>query len=167
MSKQQISFVLNGRSVEVAVEPFEMLLDVLRDHFQLSGTKKGCGQGECGACTIIMDGDAVNSCMIPAGKADGCSVTTIEGLSDGQELHPIQQAFIDAGAVQCGFCTPGMILSAKALLDRNENPSREEIRTALAGNICRCTGYVKIEQAVEMAAKAMALLKRGGRPDES
>lgn len=167
MSKQQISFVLNGRPVEVAVEPFEMLLDVLRDHLQLSGTKKGCGQGECGACTVIMDGDAVNSCMIPAGKADGCSVTTIEGLSDGQELHPIQQAFIDAGAVQCGFCTPGMILSAKALLDRNENPSREEIHTALAGNICRCTGYVKIEQAVEMAAKAMALLKRGGRPDES
>lgn len=167
MSKQQISFVLNGRPVELAVEPFEMLLDVLRDQLQLSGTKKGCGQGECGACTVIMDGDAVNSCMIPVGRADGCSITTIEGLSNGKDLHPIQQAFIDAGAVQCGFCTPGMILSAKALLDRNENPSREEIHTALAGNICRCTGYVKIEQAVEMAAKAMALLKRGGRPDES
>lgn len=167
MSKQQISFVLNGRPVELAVEPFEMLLDVLRDQLQLSGTKKGCGQGECGACTVIMDGDAVNSCMIPVGRADGCSITTIEGLSNGKDLHPIQQAFIDAGAVQCGFCTPGMILSAKALLDRNENPSREEIHTALAGNICRCTGYVKIEQAVEMAAKVMALLKRGGRPDES
>ncbi len=157
MDNQLIHFTLNGKETAVAVEPFEMLADTLRDRLNLTGTKKGCGQGECGACTVIMDGDAVNSCMVPSVKAEGTSVITIEGLEENGKLHPIQQAFVDAGAVQCGFCTPGMVLSAKALLDRKPDPTREEIRTALAGNICRCTGYVKIEEAVELAAKAIRL----------
>lgn len=160
-----LTFILNQRPVTVEIEPFEMLADVLRDRLGLTGTKKGCGQGECGACTVIVDKKAVNSCMVPAARVEGCSVTTIEGLGKPGKPHPIQQAFIDAGAIQCGFCTPGMILSTKALLDVNPSPTREEIRTALAGNICRCTGYVKIEQAVELAARALALVK-GGEADE-
>lgn len=162
--KQLLEFTVNGREVSLAVSPLEMLADVLREQLQLLGTKKGCGQGECGACTVIMDGMAVNSCMIPAMRAAKASVVTIEGLEEAGRLHPIQQAFIDAGAVQCGFCTPGMILSTKALLDKNANPSKEEIRTALAGNICRCTGYVKIEEAVELAAEA---IRRAGSEKSS
>lgn len=160
-----LNFILNERPTAVEIEPFELLADVLRDRLGLTGTKKGCGQGECGACTVIVDGKAVNSCMLPAARMEGRSVTTIEGLGKPGKPHPIQQAFIDAGAIQCGFCTPGMILSTKALLDANPYPSREEIRTALAGNICRCTGYVKIEQAVELAARALMLV-RGGEADE-
>lgn len=172
MDNQIVQFTLNGRPVSVAVEPFEMLADTLRSRLNLPGTKKGCGQGECGACTVIVDGAAVNSCMVPTVKAEGSRVTTIEGLEESGKLHPIQQAFIDAGAVQCGFCTPGMILSAKALLDKSPDPTKEEIRTALAGNICRCTGYVKIEQAVEMAARAIGLgtlngTLKGGMADET
>lgn len=155
MDNQLVHFTLNGKEISVAVEPFEMLADTLRCRLNLTGTKKGCGQGECGACTVILDGDAVNSCMVPTIKADGCRVVTIEGLEENGKLHPIQQAFVDAGAVQCGFCTPGMILSTKALLDKKPDPTKEEIRIALAGNICRCTGYVKIEQAVELAANAI------------
>lgn len=173
MDNQLIQFTLNGKTVSVAVEPFEMLADTLRSSLNLPGTKKGCGQGECGACTVIMDGEAVNSCMIPSVKAGGTCVITIEGLEENGKLHPIQQAFVDAGAVQCGFCTPGMILSTKALLDKRPDPTKEEIRSALAGNICRCTGYVKIEQAVELAANAIRLrneagqLTGGGMADET
>ena len=157
MDNQSVHFTLNGKKISVSVEPFEMLADTLRDRLNLTGTKKGCGQGECGACTVIMDGAAVNSCMVPSAKAEGSCVVTIEGLGENGKIHPIQQAFVDAGAVQCGFCTPGMILSTKALLDEKPNPTKEEIRTALAGNICRCTGYVKIEEAVELAAAAIRL----------
>ena len=157
MDNQSVHFTLNGKEISVSVEPFEMLADTLRDRLNLTGTKKGCGQGECGACTVIMDGAAVNSCMVPSAKAEGSCVVTIEGLGENGKIHPIQQAFVDAGAVQCGFCTPGMILSTKALLDEKPNPTKEEIRTALAGNICRCTGYVKIEEAVELAAAAIRL----------
>lgn len=158
----RLAFTLNGRPVAVEIAPMETLLDVLRDRLGLTGTKKGCGKGECGACTVILDGKAVNSCLVPAARVEGRSVLTIEGLASNGRLHPIQQAFIDAGAVQCGFCTPGMIMSAKALLDANPHPTKEEIREALAGNICRCTGYVKIEQAVELAARALSLVQAGG-----
>lgn len=162
----KLSFLLNDAPVSLEIAPMDLLADVLRDRLGLTGTKKGCGQGECGACTVIIDRKAVNSCMIPAARVEGCHVTTIEGLKQGNNPHPIQQAFIDAGAIQCGFCTPGMILSTKALLDENPHPNKEEIRTALAGNICRCTGYKKIEQAVELAARALSLME-GGAPDEN
>lgn len=132
-----------------------MLLDLLREELHLTGVKKGCGKGECGACTVIMDGKAVNSCMVPAAKAEGCSIETIEGLSKDGILHPLQRAFVDCGAIQCGFCTPGMILSAKALLDRTLTPTEEELREAISGNICRCTGYVKIREAILEAARQM------------
>jgi carbon-monoxide dehydrogenase small subunit len=147
---QKISFTLNGHPVETLVEPHWTLLDLLRDHLELTGTKEGCGQGECGACTVLLDGQAVNACLFPVLEAEGREVTTIEGLAapDGS-LHPLQEAFINYGAVQCGFCTPGMILSAKALLDENPHPAEDDIRTALAGNFCRCTGYAQIIQAVQ------------------
>ena len=161
----KLSFILNEVPVSVEIEPLDLLADVLRDRLGLTGTKKGCGQGECGACTVILDGKAVNSCMVPAARVEGRRVVTIEGLETGGKPHPIQQAFIDAGAIQCGFCTPGLILSAKALLVEKSHPTRAEIRTALAGNICRCTGYVKIEQAVELAARALSLIE-GGETDE-
>jgi aerobic carbon-monoxide dehydrogenase small subunit len=147
---QKMVFKLNGHSVETLVEPHWTLLDLLRDHLELTGTKEGCGQGECGACTVLLDGLAVNACLFPVLEAEGREVTTIEGLAgpDGS-LHPLQEAFINYGAVQCGFCTPGMILSAKALLDENPHPAEDDIRTALAGNFCRCTGYAQIIQAVQ------------------
>ncbi|MBQ7092061.1 MAG: (2Fe-2S)-binding protein [Clostridia bacterium] len=151
-----ITFILNGKSVSTSAVPDMMLADFLREKMFLTGTKKGCGKGECGACTVLFNGNAVNSCMIPLGKADGANILTIEGLSQNGELHPIQQAFVDAGAVQCGFCTPGMIMSTKALLDSNKHPSRDEITEALGGNICRCTGYIKIIEAVEAAAAMIA-----------
>lgn len=153
MSTRILSFTLNGELTEVAVAPSDMLVDVLRDKLNLIGSKKGCGQGECGACTVIMNGEAVTSCIVPALKAQGAVVETIEGIGSPDHLHPLQESFMDLGAIQCGFCTPGMIMSSKALLDKNEQPTREEIREAISGNICRCTGYVKIEKAVTVAAK--------------
>jgi carbon-monoxide dehydrogenase small subunit len=147
---QKILFNLNGHPLETLVEHHWTLLELLRDQLELTGTKEGCGQGECGACTVLLDGLAVNACLFPVLEAEGREVTTIEGLAgpDGS-LHPLQEAFINYGAVQCGFCTPGMILSAKALLDENPHPAEDEIRTALAGNFCRCTGYAQIIQAVQ------------------
>lgn len=144
-----VKFKLNGEAVHVEVEDHWTLLQLLRDHLELSGSKEGCGVGECGACTVIIDGEAVNSCILPVLEVEGKSVTTIEGLADKTgTLHPLQRAFVDHGAVQCGFCTPGMILSAKALLDRIPNPTDEEIKTAISGNLCRCTGYVQIIEAI-------------------
>ena len=149
-----LTMTLNGKSVTVEVEPFEILVDVLRDKLGLTGTKIGCNEGECGACTVIMDGQAVLSCLLPAMKAQGREVVTVEGLSHDDELHPLQQAFIEKGAVQCGYCTPGMIMSAKALLDENHQPSTEEIEEAMAGNLCRCTGYLQITEAIEAAMES-------------
>ena len=151
--KREMRFALNGEEVRVEVDPAWTLLYVLRDVLELTGTKFGCGYGECGACTVIIEGQAVNSCLLPALEAEGRSVTTIEGLAakDGQ-LHPLQKAFVEHGAVQCGFCTPGMIMSAKALLDEKQHPTEDEIKEAVAGNLCRCTGYVKIIDAIKAAA---------------
>lgn len=154
--KKKISFVLNGELVEHYVNPGTLLIDFLRDELMLTGTKVVCKTGDCGACTVLMDGKAVNSCLIHMGKVEGTSIVTIEGLSKNGELHPLQQAFIDHGSIQCGMCIPGMIMSGKALLDENPDPSDDEIRQGLSGNICRCTGYVKIETAVKEAAKCMA-----------
>jgi carbon-monoxide dehydrogenase small subunit len=147
-----LTMTVNSRQVSVEIQPDELLVDVLRDRLGLTGTKIGCNEGECGACTVIMNGQAVLSCLIPALRAEGCHITTIEGLSDGDVLHPLQQAFVEHGAVQCGYCIPGFILSAKALLDRNPQPTREEIKESIAGNLCRCTGYVKIIEAIESVA---------------
>lgn len=151
--KREMEFTLNGEQVKVEVEPAWTLLYLLREKLEMTGTKLGCGYGECGACTVIMDGQAVNACLVPVLEAEGMNVTTIEGLAqpDGQ-LHHLQKAFIDHGAVQCGFCTPGMIMSAKALLDEKKSPTDEEIKESIAGNLCRCTGYVKIIEAVKAAA---------------
>ncbi len=152
--KKTIHFILNGESAEVEIEPHLTLLQLLRDKLELTGTKEGCGMGECGACTVLLDGKSVNSCIFPAIEVDGKSVLTIEGLADVQgKLHPIQKAFIENGAIQCGFCTPGMVLSAKALLDENPKPTEEEIRTGIAGNLCRCTGYLQIVQAIKAASE--------------
>jgi carbon-monoxide dehydrogenase small subunit len=152
---KQVGLTVNGTLYELSVQPWEALLEVIRDKLGLTGTKEGCGLGECGACTVIMDGKTVNSCLVLAAEADGKQITTIEGLTDGDKLHPIQEAFIEYGGLQCGFCTPGMIMSAKALLDENPNPSEEEIRRGIAGNLCRCTGYTKIIEAITSAAKNM------------
>jgi carbon-monoxide dehydrogenase small subunit len=149
-----LTMTVNGQPVSVEVEADEILVDVLRDRLGLTGTKIGCNEGECGACTIIMGGEPVLSCLIPAIRAQGQEIVTIEGLSDGDRLHPLQQAFVDHGAVQCGYCIPGFIMSAKALLDRNPHPTRDEIKEAVAGNLCRCTGYVKILEAIESVAQA-------------
>jgi carbon-monoxide dehydrogenase small subunit len=154
--KTEISFILNGSEVKVTVDRHLRLIDVLRRTMGLTGTKEGCGKGECGACTVIVDGKAVNSCLYPAHEIEGKSVMTIEGLHVHQhKLSKIQQAFVDQGAIQCGYCTPGMIMSAKALLDSNPNPSDEEIREALQGNLCRCTGYVQIVEAVKQVARQL------------
>ena len=148
-----ITCTINGRERNLAVEATELLVDTLRLRLGLTGTKKACGTGDCGACTVIVDGEAVRSCILLTASMHGKSITTIEGLGDVSHLHPIQQAFIDAGAVQCGYCTPGMILTAKALLDRQPHPTPEQSREAISGNLCRCTGYVKIEAAIRMAAE--------------
>lgn len=156
---KRIKVTVNGILYELSVQPWETLLDVIREHLGLTGTKEGCGLGECGACTIIMDGKTVNSCLVLAVEADNRVITTIEGLANGDELHPIQEAFIKCGGLQCGFCTPGMIMSAKALLEQNPSPDEEEIRKAIAGNFCRCTGYTKIIESVKVAAKNMRGVK--------
>ena len=155
MAKHLLTMMVNGETVEVAIEPSAMLLDVLRDELGLTGAKEACGQGDCGACTVLLDGKAVNSCITPAMKAMNKEVLTIEGLGSPGKLHPIQEAFVEHGAVQCGFCIPGMILSTKALLDENPAPTEEVVRVGLSGNLCRCTGYVKIVEAVLAAADKM------------
>ncbi len=151
--KSLIQLTINGQPVEAAVEPNLTLLQLLREDLGLTGTKHGCGLGDCGACTVILDGQPVNSCLVLAIQANGKEVLTIEGLAENGKLHPIQQAFVDNGAIQCGFCTPGMILSAKALLDANPKPTEQEIRMAISGNLCRCTGYQKIVEAIGEAAE--------------
>jgi aerobic-type carbon monoxide dehydrogenase small subunit (CoxS/CutS family) len=150
----KVEFQLNGKPITLEVEPGRLLLHVLRQDLGLKGAKEGCGMGECGACTTILNGEAVLSCLIPIARVQGCSITTIEGLETEEGLHPLQKAFVDHGAVQCGFCTPGMILSAKAALDKNASPSEQEIREAISGNLCRCTGYEKIVEAIQSVAEA-------------
>jgi carbon-monoxide dehydrogenase small subunit len=157
--KHKIVLKVNGRSFEVKVEAYRTLVDVLRTELGFTGTKKGCGTGECGMCTVIMDGRAINSCLTLAMLADGREITTIEGLSEDQELHPIQSAFVEAGAIQCGYCTPGLIMSAKALIDRKPHPSEEDVREAIAGNLCRCLGYVRNVRAVLLAAEKLKSVK--------
>jgi carbon-monoxide dehydrogenase small subunit len=147
-----IEFNVNGQKVSVTTDTRRSLLEVLREDLNLTGTKYGCGEGQCGACTVLIDGPAVRSCVMPAASAQGKTIVTIEGLSDGNQLHPVQQAFLDEGAMQCGYCTPGMVLSAVALLQRNPNPTDEQIVRGMNGNICRCNGYVKIIGAVRRAA---------------
>jgi carbon-monoxide dehydrogenase small subunit len=156
---KQIKVTVNGILHELSVQPWETLLDVIREHLGLTGTKEGCGLGECGACTVIMDGKTVNSCLVLAVEADNRVITTIEGLANGDKLHPIQEAFVKCGGLQCGFCTPGMIMSAKALLEEIPSPDDEEIRKGIAGNFCRCTGYTKIIESVKMAAENMRRVK--------
>ena len=152
----EIELTVNEKTYRLDVAENERLLDVLRNRLGLMGTKEGCGEGECGACTVIMDGKTVNSCLVLAGQADGRKMTTIEGVGDRRSPHPVQKAFVEEGAVQCGFCTPGMILSAKALLDENPRPSEDDIAVAMSGNLCRCTGYDKILRAVRKASEEVA-----------
>jgi carbon-monoxide dehydrogenase small subunit len=146
--KQLITLRVNGETYEVAVQPWRTLLEVLRNDIGLTGAKRGCDEGDCGACTVIIDGKPVSSCLSLAVEAQGKDITTIEGLAKNGQLHPLQSAFVEHGAIQCGFCTPGMILSAKALLDENPKPTEEEVREGISGNLCRCTGYVKIVEAI-------------------
>ena len=154
MKKVSVSFTLNGDTVTAEVPMTWTLLKTLREYFELTGAKEGCGVGECGACTVIMDGEAINSCLCPIPEVEGRSVTTIEGLANGDgTLHPLQEAFLKNNGVQCGFCTSGMIMSSKALLDQNSDPTEDDIRKSIAGNFCRCTGYVQIVESIEMAAK--------------
>jgi carbon-monoxide dehydrogenase small subunit len=152
---QKISITVNGVSHAMEVDPRLLLIDLLRDHLELTGTKFGCGHGDCGACTVLVDGKPANACLFLAVEVDGKKVTTIEGLAEGDRLHPVQQAFIDNGAMQCGFCIPGMILSAKALLDETPHPTEEQVRDGIAGNLCRCTGYAKIVQAILSVSKSL------------
>jgi carbon-monoxide dehydrogenase small subunit len=155
MSHLQISIIVNGTEYHLETPSNRTLLDILREDLRLTGTKDGCRVGECGACTVLMDGQPVNSCLVLAGQADRHEYITIEGLSKGDQPHPIQKAFMEKGAVQCGFCTPGMVLAAKSLLDQNPNPTLDDIRQALVGNLCRCTGYSKVVEAVQQAAMEM------------
>ena len=160
MGEMNLKFTLNGKSVEVKVKPNETLLDVIRYKLNLTGTKKGCNRGNCGACTVLLEGKAVYSCLILAPKVNNKDVMTIEGLGEPENLHPLQEAFIKHSAAQCGYCTPGMLLSAKAFLDENPNPTLEEIKVAISGNLCRCTGYTQIIEAISEAAKKMAIQKK-------
>jgi carbon-monoxide dehydrogenase small subunit len=153
---EPIRLEVNGETYETVVKPGELLSDVLRERLGLTGTKRGCDSGKCGACTVLLDGKAVKSCLLEAAKAQDKKILTIEGLADAGRLDPLQEAFIEYGAVQCGYCTPGMIMTAKALLLRNPNPSTDEIKRALSGNLCRCTGYVKIIDAIQKAASKRA-----------
>ncbi len=153
MPDLHLRFTLNGREVSVEIPPNLLLVDLIRDVLGLTGTKTGCREGECGVCTVLLDGDPVNSCILPAMRVAGKSVITIEGAAKEGELHPLHQAFLDEGAIQCGFCTPAMVLTAKALLDKNPQPDENQIRTALSGVLCRCTGYQKILKAVQKASR--------------
>jgi len=150
----EIKCSINGKAETVHAYPMERLLDVLREQLHLTGTKEGCGEGECGACTVIIDGRIVNSCLVPAAQVAGCSIQTIEGIAVSEtQLHAVQQAFIECGGAQCGICTPGMVMAAVNLLSRNPNPDEAEIRNGLAGNLCRCTGYMKIFESVVRACR--------------
>lgn len=151
-----VSFELNGRIIAKDLDPLRRLIDVLREDLLLTGAKEGCGEGECGSCTVLMDGDPVHACMVLAGQLEGHRILTIEGLAEGGELDIIQKAFVENNAVHCGFCTPGMIMSAKGLLLKNADPTEEQIREAISGNICRCSDYRQIIMAVKAAAKALA-----------
>jgi len=148
-----LSFTVNGESKTVEAFPLSRLLDVLREQLQLSGTKEGCGEGECGACTVVLNGEIVNSCLVPMAQVEGAQIRTIEGVAMGDDLHAVQHAFIEHGGAQCGICTPGMVLAAVDLLSRNPNPTEDDIRTGLAGNLCRCTGYMKIFESVVRACQ--------------
>jgi carbon-monoxide dehydrogenase small subunit len=148
MTTQALTMKLNGEEVTVQVKPPAMLVEVLRDQLELTGTKVACAEGECGACTVLLDDVPVNSCLVPALKAQGREVLTVEGLAPLGELHPLQKAFVEHGAVQCGYCTPGMLMSAKALLNHTPHPTEDEVRLAISGNLCRCTGYAKIVEAI-------------------
>jgi carbon-monoxide dehydrogenase small subunit len=156
MKKQILNLTVNGKAHQVLINPNKTLSQVLREDLGLTGTKQGCGVGDCGSCTVLLDGQTVNSCLVLGLSTEGREVHTIESLAKGNELHPIQDAFVQAGAIQCGFCSPGMILSAKALLDKNQSPTEDEIRQGLAGNLCRCTGYQKIVDAVMNASQKMS-----------
>jgi carbon-monoxide dehydrogenase small subunit len=151
--KKTISFKLNGEEIDHLVDPHKTLLSMIREDFDLTGAKEGCGAGECGACTVIMNGKAINACLVLAVEADGSVITTIEGLAVGNNLDPLQVAFIDNAALQCGYCTPGMIMTAKAMLEENPNPTHQEIVEGISGNLCRCTGYKKIIEAIEEVAQ--------------
>jgi carbon-monoxide dehydrogenase small subunit len=151
--KEKINFSVNGRQRTLHVYPLERLLDVLREQLHLTGTKEGCGEGECGACTVFINGEIVNSCLVPVAQVEGAEIKTIEGIASDDELLAVQQAFIECGGAQCGICTPGMVMAAVDLLERNPNPSEEDIRTGLAGNLCRCTGYMKIFESVVRACQ--------------
>jgi len=153
--RQLMRFNVNGVIYEEEIDHRRTLLEVLRENFGLLGTHKGCDEGQCGACTVLIDGKAVNSCLILAASVQGKKITTIEGLAQGEKLHPIQEAFVEAGAIQCGFCTPGTIMITKAFLDKNPNPTEEEAKRAISGNLCRCTGYFQIIDAVMKAAEKM------------
>jgi carbon-monoxide dehydrogenase small subunit len=155
MSKLHVAATINGEPAEFLCEPQQTLLDVLRDELGLTGTKEGCGSGDCGACSVILDDRVVCSCLVLAAEAEGARITTVEGLATGEALHPLQRQFLEHAALQCGFCTPGLLVAAKALLDRNPNPTETEVRYGLAGNLCRCTGYDKIIRAVLDAAAEM------------
>ncbi|MCL4459529.1 MAG: (2Fe-2S)-binding protein [Chloroflexi bacterium] len=158
----KIELTVNGHRHILEISPTDTLLRVIREQLHLSGTKVGCEEGDCGACTVLIDGQAVNSCLVLAAQADGCSILTIEGLGSATRLHPLQESFVRYGAVQCGYCTPGMLLSAKALLDRYPNPSRQMIREAISGNLCRCTGYMRIIEAIEAVARGEFSLDESG-----
>ncbi len=149
MEKIKLSMILNGKPISLLIKPYARLVDVIRDDLGLTGTKEGCGVGECGACTVIADGAAINSCLTLAASMEGKHITTIEGVMDQDRLHPLQEAFIKHNAMQCGFCTPGLVLSAKALLDENPSPTEDEIKTAISGNLCRCTGYQQVIEAIQ------------------
>lgn len=163
MSREHLEFRLNGKPIAINVEPGKMLADVLRDDLGMKSVKKACEEGECGACTIIMDGLAVTSCIMPSGRAQGSEIITVEGLAEQEKLHILQQSFLAAGAVQCGYCTPGMLMSAKALLDSTPHPTRQQIKEAISGNLCRCTGYKKIVSAIANAAEEINRTKRTDR----
>jgi len=156
----KIRFKINGRDASVEADPLRRLLDILRDDLKLRGTKEGCGEGECGTCSVLMNGKVVLSCLVPALQADGAEIVTIEGLGTPENLHPLQRAFIEEGAIQCGFCIPGMIMASEELLAREPCPTREQIREGLSGNLCRCTGYEKIFRAVEKAAYSRTIEKK-------